>query len=329
MTNPIPIRSPLNAAQSNPDYSYTSPLDASGSDYPCKGYANDMFTSVSNYTAGKEYTLSLEGTATHEGGSCQIALSYDQGQSFHVIKSILGDCPLAKNYRFRIPGNAPSGQALLAWTWFNKVGNREMYMDCAQVTVQTDREPGHSQPVSQTAFGDLPPIFLANINKEGQCRTKEGEAVNFPRPGHDVEGSLDSAGYDCTEAAPFRDDQGDSQIHSTSPSAEREATAITRTNRLPCATPIPGHTHEMQSMTTTPPFLPSNRASQNSASSGAIAFNTASSASCVPGSIVCLNDGHSFALCNFGTPVPMGAVAAGSRCTDGAIHAEGEEMRNE
>lgn len=28
---------------------------------------------------------------------------------------------------FTLPAEAPSGQALFAWNWFNRVGNREMY----------------------------------------------------------------------------------------------------------------------------------------------------------------------------------------------------------
>lgn len=136
MSQPYPIRSPLNKdSKEQKDYSYTNPLQPSGSDYPCKGYANDPFVSQATYQQGQQYEMKLDGSATHEGGSCQLSLTYDKGKTFKVIESMLGDCPIAKQYSFTVPSDAPSGEALLAWTWFNKVGNREMYMNCAMVTV--------------------------------------------------------------------------------------------------------------------------------------------------------------------------------------------------
>lgn len=136
MSQPYPIRSPLNPnATGQVDYSYTNPLDPSGSDYPCKGYADDTFVSQATYQPGQQYEMELAGSATHEGGSCQLSLTYDRGKTFKVIESMLGTCPIPKKYNFTVPSDAPSGQALLAWTWFNKIGNREMYMNCAMVTI--------------------------------------------------------------------------------------------------------------------------------------------------------------------------------------------------
>ena len=68
--------------------------------------------------------ISLAGSATHGGGSCQFSLSYDGGSTWAVIHSIIGGCPLNSAYTFPVPNNIPSGNALFAWTWFNKVGNR-------------------------------------------------------------------------------------------------------------------------------------------------------------------------------------------------------------
>ena len=67
---------------------------------------------------------SFAGTATHGGGSCQFSLSYDGGNTWAVIHSIIGGCPLNSAYTFSVPTNIPSGNALFAWTWFNKLGNR-------------------------------------------------------------------------------------------------------------------------------------------------------------------------------------------------------------
>ena len=146
MTWPAPLRSKYNPSTPNNliDYSIASPLSASGSNFPCKGYHNDPDQLPSaHYTAGSTYNVTLLGEATHGGGSCQLSLSYDKGQTFRVIKSMIGGCPKTLTYDFTVPSYAPSGEALFAWTWQNKVGNREFYMDCA--VVQIDSADGGQQ----------------------------------------------------------------------------------------------------------------------------------------------------------------------------------------
>ncbi|KAL5359942.1 hypothetical protein BJX96DRAFT_184052 [Aspergillus floccosus] len=224
MIDPIPIRSPESKDKSGKiDYSYTNPLSDSGSDYPCKGYADDPFKSVADYSPGQQYSLKLKGSATHEGGSCQISLSYDKGKSFKVIHSMLGGCPITQEYQFQIPQGAPSGEALLAWTWFNKVGNREMYMNCAQVTIGGggagnggQRKGGEEKAIARRdGLEGLPPMFIANVNGPGKCKTIEGEDVNFPMPGESVEGQASGKGYKCEGSAPFLGDGGSSKAPNT------------------------------------------------------------------------------------------------------------------
>ncbi|OJD15030.1 hypothetical protein AJ78_04685 [Emergomyces pasteurianus Ep9510] len=174
MSQPVPFRSKYGSG-GNVDYSMTSPLLADGSDFPCKGYHHDGTSkSSATYKAGETSQIKLEGTATHGGGSCQISLSYDQGKTFRVIESIVGGCPIAKQYSFKIPSSAPAGEALFAWTWFNKIGNREMYMNCAPVTIENSSG-------DKAAFDQLPEIYIANVGN-GQT-TVEGQDVQFPNPG--------------------------------------------------------------------------------------------------------------------------------------------------
>jgi hypothetical protein len=126
MSWPYPLRSKFNTQgpQNLVDYSMTSPLEASGANYPCKGYqANTPLDSVATLSAGQQYNMTLSGSATHNGGSCQISLSYDGGATFRVIKSIIGGCPLIETLNYQIPAFAPSGKALLAWTWQNHSGS--------------------------------------------------------------------------------------------------------------------------------------------------------------------------------------------------------------
>ncbi|CAI0653698.1 unnamed protein product, partial [Colletotrichum noveboracense] len=192
MTYPPPLRSKENpfSTSANIDYSITSPLSASGSDFPCKGTLNLLGTaaaqSVATWQAGQQYNMTIAGGANHNGGSCQAALSYDKGQTFTVIHSYIGNCPPAgtSSFKFTVPADAPaSSDALFAWTWFNNVGNREFYMNCAVVTVTGGSSGASSSATS--SFSSRPKIFEANIGNG--CSTAEGSDVAFPNPGPDVD----------------------------------------------------------------------------------------------------------------------------------------------
>ncbi|TIA14011.1 hypothetical protein D6C81_06927 [Aureobasidium pullulans] len=157
-------------------------------------------------------------TAVHGGGSCQLSLTYEtdpqkvkQADAWKVIYSIEGGCPtntlanLDGNYTgpdgpytvalacddprsnnfdcintfdFTIPQGVKNGQATLAWTWFNNVGNREIYMNCVAVDIT-----GGSDDATMSEFPD---IFLANMGPAyGDVKTDEYpvQNVKFPNPG--------------------------------------------------------------------------------------------------------------------------------------------------
>ena len=60
MTSPPPLRSKANKnAGQNIDYSMTSPLEADGSNFPCKGYLSDSTgkESVASWAAGSTQTV--------------------------------------------------------------------------------------------------------------------------------------------------------------------------------------------------------------------------------------------------------------------------------
>ena len=188
MSWPPPFRSRFNKYTTDIDYSMTSPLFTSGGNYPCKGYQSLLDTpqgqSVVNWQAGETYNFTLVGTATHNGGSCQASLSFDQGSSWTVVHSYIGQCPLKSTWQFTLPNDTPSGDALFAWSWFNQIGNREMYMNCAHVTIG-----GGGVPPAKRSPGDSisarPAIFVANV--ANGCGTLESADVLFPHPGPDVD----------------------------------------------------------------------------------------------------------------------------------------------
>jgi hypothetical protein len=181
-TNPL--------AGSNVDFNMVAPLDENGDNFPCKGYLSDLGTpaggSSKTYTAGQQASFQTEGlAAAHNGGSCQVSLSFDQGKTWKVIKSFIGNCVRSaggnvfdKNqvYSFTIPKEAKSGDALWAWSWFNQTGNREMYMNCAHITIKGS---------GTSTLKDHPDMFVANVGKG--CTTVAGKDVEFPNPGKDVE----------------------------------------------------------------------------------------------------------------------------------------------
>ncbi|VUC22530.1 unnamed protein product [Clonostachys rosea] len=187
MSNSPPFRSKSNPYSTNIDYSMTNPLDQGGSNFPCKGYHSLIDTaegaSVATWTPGQDYSISVSGSATHNGGSCQLSLSYDKGSSWTVIHSFIGACPLKENWDFTLPSDAPSGSAIFAWSWWNNLGNREMYMNCAHVTIGSNSSSA-STPQVDASFSSRPAMFVANVGNG--CSTVETYDVEFPNPGPDV-----------------------------------------------------------------------------------------------------------------------------------------------
>jgi len=58
MKNPIPFRSKFLVPNGpNTDFSMTSPLNADGSNFPCKGYQNDDLAPTATLTAGQSFAL--------------------------------------------------------------------------------------------------------------------------------------------------------------------------------------------------------------------------------------------------------------------------------
>lgn len=185
MTYPPPFKSKKNPyANGDIDYSMTSPLSPSGANFPCKGY-NSLFGTAAGaptatWTAGKSYNIEIQGGADHAGGSCQASLSFDRGRTWVAIQSWIGNCPIAplSTFKFTLPVDTPAGNALFAWTWFNKIGNREMYMNCATITVKA------ATGTPKTPMKKRPAMFVANVGNG--CGTKEGVDLMFPNPGPDV-----------------------------------------------------------------------------------------------------------------------------------------------
>ena len=181
------------------------PLIASGSNFPCHGADLSNPTTRTAMKVGETRPLGFNlgngaNTAVHGGGSCQISITYETDPAklkdpgnWKVIKSFIGGCPTnakgnlptammcnGKNspecvnaLSFSIPPEVKNGDAVLAWTWFNNVGEREMYMNCAAVSFSGGQ--------NQTSL--LPDMFVANLGEINQCATTEDFNTDFPDPG--------------------------------------------------------------------------------------------------------------------------------------------------
>ena len=200
MTNPTPY---------GKDSLNNSPLAADGSDFPCKQRSGVYdVTEENTYSIGDSIPLNWQGSATHGGGSCQISLTTERkptkDTNWMVIKSFEGGCPIntqgnigggetgqvPSDLNFTIPDGIESGKYTLAWTWFNRVGNREMYMNCAPVTVEGGASKRSEETTALEKRSNFPGMFVANVNG---CTTPYSVDLRFPNPGDNVEYDGDSS----------------------------------------------------------------------------------------------------------------------------------------
>ncbi|EGR49412.1 glycoside hydrolase [Trichoderma reesei QM6a] len=340
MSNPVPYgKSTLDNA----------PLDLSGSDFPCKIGSTGSYNleGASNvYAQGSTQQLAFIGSAVHGGGSCQVSVTTDaqpdKNSVWKVIKSIEGGCPAQDQagnmgddaaaidpykYDFTIPKELEAGNYTLAWTWFNKVGNREMYMNCAPLTVTGS---GGSSGFLDT----LPDMFRANIFGAGddKCSTFPDTDLEFPEPGSDVvklNGATNAfKGPANPTACPVANGSGGGQAPaptsapqptavpaqpSSSPPASQPAAAQPAVTsapsvNLPVQSQAPAATPSAAPAPASPPSSGSG-----SGSSGAFAAGTACSSE---GEWNCVG-GSQFQRCASGTWSAVQSLAAGTECQSG------------
>ncbi|TKA80024.1 hypothetical protein B0A49_02302 [Cryomyces minteri] len=162
---------------------------SANSDYPCKQRSGVYdITTMNTMAVGAPQVLSFSGSASHDGGSCQLSVSLDKeptaNSTFKVIQSYIGGCPTSSTsggsseFSFSIPEGMPDGVATLAWTWYNKVGNRELYMNCAPIIISGGAG-------DHALYDSLPDMFVINLPNMGPdgCATQDTADVVFPDPG--------------------------------------------------------------------------------------------------------------------------------------------------
>lgn len=192
----------------------TSPLAATGSNYPCQQTSDtstfyDSTGLTNTLTIGGEETVSFTGSASHGGGSCQLALTSDvpptASSSWQVMVSIMGGCPSTgaegvDNYTYTVPSSFSPGAYSFAWTWISKEsGTPEYYMNCAPVTLVAGSSSKRFAAVEEDrllARDTLPELFVADLSGINSCaKPNENLDVVYPNPGTQVQTPALSPSY--------------------------------------------------------------------------------------------------------------------------------------
>jgi hypothetical protein len=330
------------------------PLDFEGADFPCANGVADP-TASRTYTAGSAAKLQLQGSAVHGGGSGQMIITYDfpptRSSVWRVMQSWEGDHPIkaagnlpANPYlihdpiSFAVPAGLPSGKAVVAWSWFNRIGNREMYMKCA--TVQINGKDSSVSDLSQDpGMTALPTFFRANSGNG--CVVPEGvDAIAFKNPGANL---IVAPGYTPT-SIPCDDSLPGSGAGSDTPAPSGTTIAPEPTSIYepsPTATDAPvstetsypggdeesgnGDDTEEPVISTVP--APTATATKTPTQPIATASATASpDAACPEGKVYC-NDDNTWSMCGSGYIQKIGQIPNGMQCVNGEFSAKVSSKR--
>ncbi|KAG9520872.1 hypothetical protein KCU93_g7592, partial [Aureobasidium melanogenum] len=329
----------------------TSPLNGEGYNFPCQsGSRANAFDATGVYNpmkVGQDNDLKFTGTAVHGGGSCQLSVTYEypppaDKSKWKVIHSYIGSCPAnaqgniaeagsdvdgrptgaqctgdnqsecLKDFKFQIPEGMKNGNATLAWTWFNKIGNREMYMNCAPISITGGSD-------DDTFFNSLPELYVANIPNE--CNFNSGSfVVGFPNPGKFVTyGEAATPGdLGCPTSLDSASGSGSNSTQTYSSAspyvASSPATAPTSYAAAPspyAAVPTLATSVIVAPMPSGTGYAGSSNTTSGTCSGGKVSCPT-------PGQVICVDE-NTFGLCDIDYCAVPQAVAAGTTCSNNVV----------
>ncbi|RKU39916.1 hypothetical protein DL546_000357 [Coniochaeta pulveracea] len=309
---------------------------------------------INTYPIGSKQNLAFIGQAVHAGGSMQASITYDVAPDMNsvwkVIKSWeggavaigqpgnMGDSASAPDpytYTFEIP-DIPAGNATFMWSWMNKVGNREMYAQCAPVVITGNDGP-------KANYDALPEVFKANIGND--CGTVPAKDVLYPNPGSVIERlNGDTTAFAAPTGAGCQNPTGGSDAQPTGAGADaqgagasspvQEGSVATNTNipggvfmtapagqsttavgqAVPTITTFAQDPPAATTMAQSPAFVGTTAAAPPAADPGS---GGAMSGSCTSeGEFNCIG-GTSYQQCASGRWSVTMPLAAGTKCTGG------------
>ncbi|KAJ2001518.1 hypothetical protein H4R26_004094, partial [Coemansia thaxteri] len=137
------------------DYNESSPIASGGvALQPICKYTTPWPTLSASWVAGQSLTVVFDSYGSpHNGGHCEWSVSFDSGNTFAVVHRVLSHCfydsnnNRVNNYTFALPADLPSsGSAVFSWSWINASGNREFYMNCADVSITGSSSTSYTGP---------------------------------------------------------------------------------------------------------------------------------------------------------------------------------------
>ncbi|KAK3335895.1 hypothetical protein B0T19DRAFT_453105 [Cercophora scortea] len=388
------MRSPVAYNLNTQPFVQVNPLDGSTYPFPCQnrfGVENRTtieaggatlveFTGGAQHGGGScQFSISYDDPGT---------VGWNASAQFKTIYSIIGGCPAVftdetndlpatgppdaqgrantefcgndydldctRQFLIPFPSFLKNGPATLAWTWFNKLGNREM--TCSPINITG----GTGDPKQ---INELPNVFIANIPVSQNipnytpCRTGDGgTVVNFPNPGKygrilrpPTDPKVTPSDY-CTQIPAasllptFTQDnrtiQGDDDSNTPVPSASNIPSAPFLNTTGPgfitvtASTTVHISSTTSETVETTITYTSTPGAAASSAPEETPSVNPGPEATGVGkpvpcetnGAVVCI-DGGLWGLCNWGWATPQ-PLAAGTKCVDGNIVAGGAKKRH-
>ncbi|ORX66637.1 hypothetical protein DL89DRAFT_270165 [Linderina pennispora] len=206
------------------NYNLASPIGSGGDILAPLCHSQTAWPQVNEkWTAGQSITVKFaQGGAAHGGGHCEFSLSYDGGKTFVVIHQELKYCFVGSasssntantlSYTFNLPSDLPgTDHAVFAWSWVNAVGNREFYMDCADVSISGSSKSFTGKEMTIANYGsNYPTIGEFNGNydtgldvySKAKQITVTGNGSSSGSPGASSSSASYTASTASTSAAP-------------------------------------------------------------------------------------------------------------------------------
>ncbi|KAF2717723.1 lytic polysaccharide monooxygenase [Polychaeton citri CBS 116435] len=299
----------------------------SQSDFPCKQRQGVYdITAMNNMAVGDAQELNFTGSASHGGGTCQIAVTLDHEPDaksvWKIIQVFEGGCPIDADgnsgthpFSFSIPEKFPNGRASLAWVWYNRIGNREIYMNCAPITVTGGSD-------DKSFFDTLPNLYVINL-PTSECSSQESVDQLIPFPGQfvmreNVQSIKAASGPQCAaSAAAMTQDVKAYQSATSNDGGAYKAPATNGDSVGPAPT---GGAAASSSVAAAAPTSAMGGAGSSAASSGAAPASSASATSSFP----TLTPSAGAGVGDGGSAAPTGTMPANPNSTGGSC--SGDDM---
>ncbi|KAJ1843442.1 hypothetical protein LPJ73_005493 [Coemansia sp. RSA 2703] len=292
-----------------------------GTHQPLCKHTTPYATPSATWTAGQSVTVKFNPSAAiHSGGNCEFSISYDGGNTFAVIHQELRYCFLngkpssltntaqVLSYTFNLPANLPSSdKAVFAWTWVNASGNREFYMNCADVAIKGGSSSSYTG--KQMTIANYPgyptiPEFNGNYDTGMEYYTGAKNITVSPSGGSSGSGSGSypaSAAPEATPTATYAAGNGNNGAYT--PVSSAYTTSVVPVSTAPASTAVST-------------YAASEPVPQGHNADGGSNGGSSSGGSCSNGAMQCSGSGYQ--VCIAGTWSQTYSCGSGTKCCSGS-----------